>query len=83
MLNAGLEWQELANCLGSPLDLFFPDSHEKTKLAKAKTICAGCQVKTECLEYALSFTDRALPGVWGGTTENQRKAMHDYATPIG
>jgi WhiB family redox-sensing transcriptional regulator len=36
----------------------------------AKTICAGCPVRTECLDYALA--DDTLVGVWGGTSETER-----------
>jgi WhiB family redox-sensing transcriptional regulator len=37
-----------------------------------KAICAGCLVRRECLDYAMS--DASLVGVWGGTSDNQRAA---------
>ena len=45
-------WQEQANCLGVDPDLFFPERGASTKEAKA--VCRGCEVRAECLEYALT-----------------------------
>jgi WhiB family redox-sensing transcriptional regulator len=39
----------------------------------AKRICATCPVKEPCLEYALEY--RIDHGVWGGTTERQRRRI--------
>ena len=41
--------------------------------AKAKAICARCPVRDACLAYALD-TGEAF-GVWGGLTEDERRAM--------
>ena len=45
-------WQERANCLGVDPDLFFPERGASTK--EAKSVCGGCEVRMECLEYALA-----------------------------
>lgn len=37
--------------------------------AQAKAVCAGCQVRTECLIWALDHYER---GVWGGTSDDDR-----------
>ncbi len=42
-------------------------------VARAKAVCAGCPVRAECLEFALANDERW--GVWGGTSERQRRAM--------
>ena len=42
-------WQENANCLGVDPDLFFPERGASTR--EAKGVCAGCEVRLECLEY--------------------------------
>ncbi len=34
-------------------------------------ICAGCQVRQECLEFALAHDQRY--GIWGGTTAEDRQ----------
>jgi len=51
--------------------LFFPQRHESVERGKA--ICAGCPVRAECLDYAL--TTRQTFGIWGGTSERQRREM--------
>lgn len=38
----------------------------------AKAVCAGCPLKTECLIFALKTGQQ---GIWGGTTENERKSL--------
>jgi WhiB family transcriptional regulator, redox-sensing transcriptional regulator len=55
-------------------DLFFPISSAgpgERQIARAKTICAGCQVRRECLEYALAHDQ--VYGIWGGTTPEDRQ----------
>ena len=64
-------WQEQANCLGVDPDLFFPERGASTKEAKA--VCRGCEVRVECLEYALSH--RSTSGIWGGRTERARRPL--------
>lgn len=39
---------------------------------EAKTVCASCPLRIECLTFALGNNE---PGIWGGTTENERKLM--------
>ncbi len=64
----GLEWQEQALCNQTDPEAFFPEKGGSTK--EAKRVCAGCEVRLECLKYALD-NDEAF-GVWGGMTENER-----------
>ena len=40
---------------------------------RAKLICRGCTVRTECLADALD--NRIEFGVWGGMTERERRAL--------
>ena len=40
---------------------------------EAKSICNECVVKVDCLEYAI--TSNQDSGVWGGTTEEERKSI--------
>ncbi|KOV41956.1 WhiB family transcriptional regulator [Streptomyces sp. H036] len=40
---------------------------------KAKAVCAGCPVRTECLAHALDH--RIEHGIWGGMTERERRAL--------
>lgn len=67
-------WQQNAACLGADPDLFFPPvSGGHTHAAIAKTICAGCPVKTECLTYAIE--ERIGYGIWGGLDVDERQAI--------
>ena len=40
---------------------------------KAKQLCTGCPVRTECLAEALD--NQIEWGVWGGMTERERRAL--------
>ena len=64
-------WQERANCLGVDPDLFFPERGASTK--EAKGVCGGCEVKNECLEYALRHGEKF--GIWGGMSERERRRI--------
>jgi WhiB family redox-sensing transcriptional regulator len=72
------EWRERAACLPFPSVLFFglDDSETPAERAarelEAKEICARCDVRLECLEYAL--TTKEPYGIWGGLTEVERRA---------
>jgi WhiB family redox-sensing transcriptional regulator len=64
-------WQELANCLGVDPDLFFPERGASTK--EAKEVCRGCVVRDDCLEFALSNSEKF--GIWGGMSERERRRI--------
>ncbi|MCZ4515672.1 WhiB family transcriptional regulator [Streptomyces sp. ActVer] len=46
---------------------------DRTSSEGAERLCAGCPVVVECLAYAMA--DRRLSGVWGGTTEVERRRL--------
>jgi WhiB family redox-sensing transcriptional regulator len=64
-------WQENANCLGVDPDLFFPERGASTREAKA--VCRGCEVRGDCLEYALAHGEKF--GIWGGLSERERRRV--------
>lgn len=64
-------WQERANCLGVDPDLFFPERGASTREAKA--VCGSCEVRVECLEYALDHAEKF--GIWGGLSERERRRL--------
>ncbi len=64
-------WQERANCLGLDPDLFFPERGASTR--DAKSVCRGCDVRPECLEYALAQGEKH--GIWGGLSERERRRV--------
>ena len=69
--DTGQRWQERANCLGVDPDLFFPERGASTREAKA--VCRGCEVRVECLEYALAHGEKF--GIWGGLSERERRRV--------
>lgn len=66
-----LRWQSRGNCLGVDPDLFFPERGASCEPAKA--ICRACEVRAECLEYALVHVEKW--GVWGGKSERERRRI--------
>jgi WhiB family redox-sensing transcriptional regulator len=67
-------WRSAGACLSVDPDLFFPISSAglgEQRIARAKMICARCQVRRECLEFALAHDQ--VYGVWGGTTPEDRQ----------
>lgn len=68
------DWKTRAACNGYPNNLFFPGP-ETSALAieRAQAICSACPVSEECLQYAFQANQRS--GIWGGTTEDQRKSL--------
>ncbi len=64
-------WQEQAACFGVDPDVFFPISEEEAGPALA--FCQSCSLKELCLAWALKNGERY--GVWGGTTEQQRRRI--------
>jgi WhiB family transcriptional regulator, redox-sensing transcriptional regulator len=67
-------WRAAAACLSADPDLFFPISaagQADGQIMRAKRICAGCAVRLECLEFALTYDQ--FYGIWGGTTPEERR----------
>jgi WhiB family redox-sensing transcriptional regulator len=64
-------WQARAACRGCDPELFFMDRGQPT--SEAKTVCRGCVVREECLEYAI--TEKEKFGIWGGLSERERRKI--------
>lgn len=60
-----------AVCAQTDPEAFFPEKGESVR--EAKRVCASCEVRLECLEYALANNERF--GVWGGMSERERRAI--------
>ena len=64
------DWGARGACRGgNPDELFVQGAAQN----RAKNICLGCPVRTECLADALD--NRIEFGVWGGMTERERRAL--------
>ena len=66
-----LGWQDRALCAQTDPEAFFPEKGGSTR--EAKRICSGCEVRAECLEYALANDERF--GIWGGLSERERRRL--------
>jgi WhiB family redox-sensing transcriptional regulator len=64
-------WLLQALCLGVDPDLFFPERGASTR--EAKTVCAACPVRPECLDYAIENGEKF--GIWGGLSERERRKV--------
>lgn len=71
-----MDWRHKAACLDEDPELFFPIGNTGpalAQIAEAKKVCARCEVRTECLTWALeAYQDH---GVWGGMSEDERRAI--------
>jgi WhiB family redox-sensing transcriptional regulator len=64
------DWAVYGACRSGDPDTLFVQGAEQNR---AKAICLGCPVRTECLADAL---DNGVEfGVWGGMTERERRAL--------
>jgi WhiB family redox-sensing transcriptional regulator len=66
-----LKWQDDALCAQVSQEMFFPEKGGSTR--DAKRICESCDVKAQCLAYAMQNGERF--GIWGGLSERQRRAL--------
>ncbi|HEX5597363.1 MAG TPA: WhiB family transcriptional regulator [Micromonosporaceae bacterium] len=69
------DWQRLGACRGRDSAQFFHPEGERgssraLREAQAKSLCASCPVRAECVAHALSV--REPYGVWGGFSEAER-----------
>lgn len=71
-----LSWQEYALCAQTDPEAFFPEKGGSTR--EAKNVCAACEVRAECLEYALANDERF--GIWGGLSERERRKLKRHAS---
>ena len=78
-------WTERAACRGEDLTLFFGPSSDsrddreyppakRDREAEAKWFCGLCEVRIDCLNYALDAGEKY--GIFGGLNEEERKRFH-------
>ena len=66
-----LGWQERALCAQTDPEAFFPEKGGSTR--EAKKVCTSCEVRAECLAYALENDERF--GIWGGLSEREIRKL--------
>ncbi len=64
-------WRLSALCGETDPEAFFPEKGGSTR--DAKRVCTGCDVRAECLEFALANDERF--GIWGGLSERERRRV--------
>jgi WhiB family redox-sensing transcriptional regulator len=69
------QWQERALCAQTDPEAFFPEKGGSTR--EAKRVCMSCEVRVQCLDYALENDERF--GIWGGLSERERRRVKKHA----
>jgi WhiB family redox-sensing transcriptional regulator len=74
--HARMDWRHRSACLDEDPELFFPIGNTGPailQIEEAKQVCRRCDVQEQCLAWALeSGQDH---GVWGGLSEDERRAL--------
>lgn len=71
-----MDWVHRARCKDEDPELFFPigtTGPAAAQIEAAKAICVKCDVRGQCLEWAMATGQDA--GVWGGLAEEERRAL--------
>ncbi|WP_433516477.1 WhiB family transcriptional regulator [Nonomuraea sp. CA-143628] len=71
LLNVLGDWMADGLCAQTDPEAFFPEKGASSKAAKQ--VCRACEVRAQCLEYALG--NNIHFGVWGGLTERERRRL--------
>ncbi len=71
------EWRASGLCQEVDTELFFPEKGGSAR--EAKRVCAACEVRPQCLEFALEHDERF--GIWGGLSERERRRLK-RAAPV-
>jgi WhiB family redox-sensing transcriptional regulator len=67
-----VDWRTRAACLAVDPGLFFPERGVSAR--KGKSVCRGCPVRVDCLQFALENGMRF--GIYGGLSERERRTMN-------
>ena len=73
------DWKRRAACHSMAPDLFFPagtTGAARHEIAAAKAVCSDCEVRSDCLRFAVSTNQEF--GIWGGTTEDERRDLRRH-----
>jgi WhiB family transcriptional regulator, redox-sensing transcriptional regulator len=71
-----MDWRNQAACRDEDPELFYPVGNTGPallRIAEAKAVCQRCPVNAECLDWAL--VSKQEWGVWGGLSEDERRAL--------
>jgi WhiB family redox-sensing transcriptional regulator len=65
-------WMAEALCAQVDAEMFFPEKQGAHNRA-AKRTCLRCDVRTECLDYAVKH--KIAWGIWGGKSDRERRSI--------
>lgn len=65
-------WMAEALCAQVDAEMFFPEKQGAHNRA-AKRTCLRCDVRTECLDYAVKH--KIAWGIWGGKSDRERRSL--------
>ncbi len=74
--NPAMDWRSRSACLDEDPELFFPIGNTGPailQVEEAKQVCRRCDVREQCLAWALEAGQDH--GVWGGLGEDERRAL--------
>jgi len=69
------QWMAGALCAQVDAETFFPEQGESNRIAKRT--CLRCDVRAECLDYAIKH--KITWGIWGGKSERERRSLRRAA----
>ncbi len=70
-IESDVSWREDALCAQTDPEAFFPEKGASS--SDAKRVCAGCDVREQCLAFALRHDERF--GIWGGLSTRERDRL--------
>jgi WhiB family redox-sensing transcriptional regulator len=78
-------WQDDAACLGIDPEMFFTDGGPVP--AQVRAICDGCNVRRECLDFAMDVEGQDLghrhrAGIFGGLSGKERGRLAGHMRRI-
>lgn len=69
-----------ALCAQTDPELFFPEAGRRDMAINAKKVCADCEVRTACLEWAVETGQHH--GIYGGLTPFERRGLRPVQRPV-
>ena len=66
------KWMAEALCAQVDAEMFFPEG-QGAHNREAKRTCLRCDVRTECLDYAVKH--KIAWGIWGGKSDRERRSL--------
>ena len=79
-----MDWRHRAACRDEDPELFFPigtTGPALLQVEEAKAVCRRCTVLDDCLSWSLDTSQEA--GVWGGLSEDERRALQRRGVRAG